>query len=252
MKIKKVMLSLMTAVMITGTFSMTAFANAEEPADETETTVKEEQTEDAEKSAETGDALTPDGNMTLVNDVGSETEAGKQFITMVTKSGNYFYLIIDRDDEGEQTVHFLNQVDEADLMALMDEEQAAGLTQSGETANTETGTENVTPDQETVEETEPAEEESVGEATAEKQEEKKSGNMLPAIILLVAVVIGGGVFAFMKLTGKKEQEKEKGKPDPDDEYQDEDDEEYLIPDDFEDREEDEENESDNGEKDNQI
>ena len=54
MKIKKVMLSLMTAVMITGTFSMTAFANAEETADETETTVKEEQTEDVEESAETG------------------------------------------------------------------------------------------------------------------------------------------------------------------------------------------------------
>ena len=68
----------MTAVMITGTFSMTAFANAEETVDETETTVKEEQSEDAEESAETGDALTPDGNMTLVDDVGSETEAGKQ------------------------------------------------------------------------------------------------------------------------------------------------------------------------------
>lgn len=229
MKIKKVMLSLMTAVMITGTFSMTAFANAEEPAEEVETAVKEEQTAD--------DALTPDGNMTLVDDVGSETEAGKQFITMVTKAGNYFYLIIDRDDEGEQTVHFLNQVDEADLMALMDEEQSTGLTQSEETANTETGTESVAPDQETVEETELAEEESVEELTAEKQEEKKSGNMLPAIILLAAVVIGSGVFAFMKLKGKKEQEKEK--PDPDDEYQDEDGEEYLIPDDFEDREEDE-------------
>ena len=235
MKIKKVMLSLMTAVMITGTFSMTAFANAEEPADETETTVKEEQTEDAEESAETGDALTPDGNMTLVDDVGSETEAGKQFITMVTKSGNYFYLIIDRDDEGEQTVHFLNQVDEADLMALMDETQSAGLTQSEETANTDTGTETVTPDQETVEETEPAAEEAVEESSAETQEEKKAGNMLPAIILLAAVVIGGGVFAFMKLKGKKEQEKEK--PDPDDEYQDEDDEEYLLPDDFEDQDE---------------
>ena len=236
MKIKKVILSLMTAAMITGTFSMTAFANAEEPADEAESVAKEEQTEN-EESGETGDALTPDGNMTLVDDVGSETEAGKQFITMVTKSGNYFYLIIDRDDEGEQTVHFLNQVDEADLMALMDEEQTAGLTQGEETANTETGTESVTPDQETVEETEPAGEESVEEPKAEKQEEKKYGSMIPAIILLVAVVIGGGVFAFMKLKGKKEQEKEK--PDPDDEYQDEEDEEYLIPDDFEDREEDE-------------
>ena len=232
MKIKKVMLSLMTAVMITGTFSMTAFANAKEPADEAESVAKEEQTENAEESGETGDALTPDGNMTLVDDVGSETEAGKQFITMVTKSGNYFYLIIDRDDEGEQTMHFLNQVDEADLMALMDEEQSTGLTQSEETANTET----VAPDQETVEETEPAGEESVKEETTKKQEEKKSGNILPAIILLAAVVIGGGVFAFMKLKGKKEQEKEK--PDPDDEYQDEDDEEYLIPDDFEDQEED--------------
>ena len=233
MKIKKVMLSLMTAVMITGTFSMTAFANAEESAEKAETAIKEEQTAD--------DALTPDGNMTLVDDVGSETEAGKQFITMVTKSGNYFYLIIDRDDKGEQTVHFLNQVDEADLMALMDEEQSAGLTQSEETANTETGTETVAPDQETVEEIEPTEEESVEESTVEKQEEKKSGNMLPAIILLAAVVIGGGVFAFIKLKGKKEQEKEK--PDPDDEYQDEDDEEYLIPDDFENCEECEKGES---------
>lgn len=234
MKIKKVILSLMTAVMITGTFSMTAFANAEEPAEETETTVKEEQTEDAEESAETGDALTPDGNMTLIDDVGSETEAGKQFITMVTKSGNYFYLIIDRDDKGEQTVHFLNQVDEADLMALMDETQSTGLTQGEDTANTETGMETVTPDQETVEETETVEEESVEEPTAEKQEEKKSGSMLPAVILLLAVVIGGGVFAFMKLKGKKEQEKEK--PDPDDE------EEYLILDDFENQEDEVENE----------
>ena len=49
-------------------------------------------------------ALTPDGNLTLVDDVGSPTKSGKQFITAVTKNGNYFYIIIDRDDKGEETV----------------------------------------------------------------------------------------------------------------------------------------------------
>ena len=75
-------------------------------------------------------ALTPDGNLTLVDDY-DEAHAdgsGKQFITLVTKAGNTFYLIIDRDDEGEQTVHFLNLVDEADLLALMDEDTAAKYT----------------------------------------------------------------------------------------------------------------------------
>lgn len=72
-----------------------------------------------------GAALSPDGNLSLIDDIGSATASGKQFITVESKNGNVFYLIIDRDDEGEETVHFLNQVDEADLMALTEEGEAA-------------------------------------------------------------------------------------------------------------------------------
>ena len=75
-----------------------------------------------------GAALTPDGNLSLIDDIGSSTRSGKQFITVETRNGNVFYLIIDRDDEGEETVHFLNQVDEADLLTLMGDDAPAAET----------------------------------------------------------------------------------------------------------------------------
>ena len=68
-------------------------------------------------------AFTPDGNMTLVDNVEGEDEGQKQFIIVQSKNGHYFYIVIDYAAEGENTVHFLNQVDEADLMAILAEEE---------------------------------------------------------------------------------------------------------------------------------
>ena len=161
-------------------------------------------------------ALTPDGNLTLVDDYGEghEDGSGKQFITLVTKAGNTFYLIIDRDDEGEQTVHFLNLVDEADLLALMDEDTAAKYTKP------ET-------------EVQPPAETQKPEDNEDKPDEEKpapKANPLPALLLVLALLGGGGFFAYTKFFkggGKKEQ----AKPDPDADYS-EDDEDYGLPEDI--------------------
>lgn len=72
-----------------------------------------------------GPGLTPGGNMTLVDDIidhpTGDMTAARQFLTLETKGGNVFFVIIDRTSDKEN-VYFLNLVDEADLMALMDED----------------------------------------------------------------------------------------------------------------------------------
>ena len=79
---------------------------------------------------EASGALTPEGNLTLVDDYYTNYSdgSGQQFITMVSKSGATFYLVIDRNAKGQQTVHFMNLVDEADLLALMEEDAADAYT----------------------------------------------------------------------------------------------------------------------------
>ena len=64
--------------------------------------------------------LSPEGNLTIVDDLEGAQAEDKQFITVKTKAGNTFYLIIDRAGK-ENNVYFLNLVDEADLRALMEE-----------------------------------------------------------------------------------------------------------------------------------
>lgn len=72
--------------------------------------------------------FTPDGQLTLVDDfeyVGMDADGNimsKQFITVQSRDGSYFYIIIDRTG-GTQNVHFLNQVDLADLKSLAGNEK---------------------------------------------------------------------------------------------------------------------------------
>ena len=122
-KIFRTLAALCTCLMLMGGFSVTAFAQGADPAptatpaaDATnDSNVVVEETEDSP-------ALTPEGNAALVDDFGGN----KQLITVTTKAGNYFYILIDRANEDKETaVHFLNQVDEADLKALMEDGETA-------------------------------------------------------------------------------------------------------------------------------
>ncbi len=201
-------------------------AEAEDPAVEVV-----EETEDETDSfvTEETDPLTPDGNMTLVDDIGSADKSGKQFITMVTKNGNYFYIVIDRDDDGEENVHFLNQVDEADLLALMEEEDVEAY-ESRLLAEAQK--------KEAAEKAAKEAEEAANQPAVEEEpvEEKSGVNPLPAVILGLGLLAGGGFYAYTTFSKKRKEEDER--PDPDADYEDDDmnsqsDDDYFDPEEFE-------------------
>ena len=162
---------------------------------------------------ETG-ALTPEGNLTLVDDYYTNYSdgSGQQFITMVSKSGATFYLVIDRNAKGQQTVHFMNLVDEADLLALMEEEDAEAYT-----AEKEAAAKAEQERKQAEEDAKKAAEEAAASDTEQPKENKvtKYAAAFLGIVALIALAVGGGFYAFTKQKQKKQAEKEALDPDAD-------------------------------------
>ncbi len=176
--------------------------------------------------------LTPEGNLTLVDDFTTGDETDKQFITAVSKNGNFFYLVIDRAND-KDNVYLLNLVDEADLMALME----------GEPVSIKETPQEIVPT--------PVVEEVV---EIEEPIEEKKNSTLPALMTVI-VLAGGGAFYYLKFVkggiGSSGSSDLSEFDDDEDEYEDfdsesenDDDEvEYEVEDDLIDKLEDYENDS---------
>ena len=189
MKIKKLGALLVSAALCAG-MAAPAFAFEGEAAPVEQPVLPEVVEEDVVTvTDETSGALTPEGNLTLVDDYYTNYSdgSGQQFITLVSKSGNTFYLVIDRNAKGQQTVHFMNLVDEADLLALMEEDAADAYTAEKEAAS--------------------------GEEQPKENKVTKIASGFLGVVVLIALAAGGIFYAFAKQKQKKQAEKEALDPD---------------------------------------
>ena len=189
MKIKKLGALLVSAALCAG-MAAPAFAFEGEAAPVEQPVLPEVVEDVVTITDETSGALTPEGNLTLVDDYHTDYSdgSGQQFITLVSKSGNTFYLVIDRNSKGAQTVHFMNLVDEADLLALMEEDAADAYTAEKEAAAS-------------------------GEEQPKGNKVTKIASGFLGVVVLIALAAGGIFYAFAKQKQKKQAEKEALDPD---------------------------------------
>ena len=215
MKMMNKVCALVLSMALCAGMAAPAFAYDGEPVEEVEQPVLTAATEEEEAvtvtDEETG-ALTPEGNLTLVDDYHTDYSdgSGQQFITLVSKSGATFYLVIDRNAKGQQTVHFMNLVDEADLLSLMEDEDAEAYTAEKEAA-AQAAQERKQAEEDAKKAAEEAEA-SGSEQTGGNKVTKYAATFL-GVLALVGLAAGGGIYTFMKQKQKKQAEKEALDPD---------------------------------------
>ena len=205
MKIKKLGALLVSAALCVG-MAAPAFAFEGEAAPVEQPVLPEVVEEDVVTiTDEISGALTPEGNLTLVDDYHTDYSdgSGQQFITLVSKSGATFYLVIDRNAKGQQTVHFMNLVDEADLLALMEEEDADAYTAEKKAA--------AQAEQDRLKAAEEAA--ASGEEQPKENKVTKIASGFLGVVVLIALAAGGIFYTFAKQKQKKQAEKEALDPD---------------------------------------
>ena len=160
--------------------------------------------------------LTPDGNLEIVDDIVHED---KQFITVKSRSGAEFYIVIDRSRESDN-VYFLNQVDDVDLFALLEEDSAVSCSCKEKCAVGAVNSDCLVCRMD-MKSCKGKVSEIKSEPDAKPNSAEPSGkqNILP-VVLIVVVIGGGAVIGFLKL--RKNKPKATPAPDFDDDTDDDD------------------------------
>ena len=192
-------------------------------------------------------AFTPEGTGTVL-DTATGEDGDKQFYTITSEDGNVFYLIIDGKRDGNN-VYFLNGVTEADLMALAEKnedtmsaipaEDVCTCTEKCAAGEVDTACPVCKNDLKGCTGKEkPAETEEPAQAEQPKKDKGSAGTV---IFIIIALLAAGGVGYYVKIIRPKQQAEDDedfeddgyGEGfDPDEAYGGT---EYLSEDDFEDR-----------------
>ncbi len=170
------MLMMMATVLLSGT--MTAYAYVDESA-EAEPVIMEETPEETEPTP-----FSVAGNGELLDDITNDET--KQFLTVQTKNGNTFFMVIDRSRNSEN-VYMLSLIDEYDLAEFIEEEKTEPVEEKPAVV---------------VEEPKP-------EPVQEEPRPEKGGMGMGALLAMILLGAGGvGGYYYFKIWKPKREEEE--------------------------------------------